>query len=344
MIKSWDGFTRLREVWLGDVYPAHFYDHLESEVRDTFRTITEWTKEDLGVIENKLKSFGIIVRRPCYDSPKEAYMQKGVLVKPAITPRDHFLVNGDQLIGFLEYMRPDDPWKPVIDIYREAGANLVHNNTPFHLSGAMTVRLGRDFYLDCVYINKEKNYSPEHSRSLFEQHIAPMFPNQRCHYIDNGGHVDSCFALLKPGALLATRYFDSYDEYFPGWQRITLSEPEFHRFEKRKPRDPRFLCNGNWWLPGKVLPYGFNEYVIKYAQDWIGYPQETFFEVNCLVIDPQNVMVLGSNQEAFRRLKALGFTVHEIPFRCRTFWDGGLHCLTLDIRRDGELKDYMVSI
>jgi hypothetical protein len=29
-----------------------------------------------------------------------------------------------------------------------------------------------------------------------------------------------------------------------------------------------------------------------------------------------------------------------VPFRTRTFWDGGIHCITLDIRRKTTMQDY----
>jgi hypothetical protein len=29
-----------------------------------------------------------------------------------------------------------------------------------------------------------------------------------------------------------------------------------------------------------------------------------------------------------------------VPWRHRYFWDGGLHCITLDLRRDGTQQDY----
>ena len=35
-----------------------------------------------------------------------------------------------------------------------------------------------------------------------------------------------------------------------------------------------------------------------------------------------------------------GITCHVVPWRTRGFWDGGIHCITLDVRRRGELTDY----
>lgn len=50
VINSYTNWGKLKEVWLGDVYPSHFYDHLKSEVRDVFYKLTESTKQVLAVI------------------------------------------------------------------------------------------------------------------------------------------------------------------------------------------------------------------------------------------------------------------------------------------------------
>jgi len=43
LINSHNSWSRLEEVWLGDVYPATWYDHLDSQVRDVFHQLTEIT-------------------------------------------------------------------------------------------------------------------------------------------------------------------------------------------------------------------------------------------------------------------------------------------------------------
>ena len=68
MVNSHDSWSKLQEVWLGDVYPASWYDHLAPEVRDCFHEITEKTKQDLEKIQKKLESFGVKVRRPIYNN------------------------------------------------------------------------------------------------------------------------------------------------------------------------------------------------------------------------------------------------------------------------------------
>ena len=50
-------------------------------------------------------------------------------------------------------------------------------------------------------------------------------------------------------------------------------------------------------------------------------------------------MMMGHNSGVFEELQRNGITVHSVPFRTRTFWDGGVHCITLDIRRDDSPVD-----
>ena len=92
---SWDP---LKEIWLGDVYPGSWYDHLDSEIRDCFYEITERTQQDLAIIEKKLVEFGITVQRPKYTSIDD-YIQPGtdILIKPEITPRDFYVTIGNTL-------------------------------------------------------------------------------------------------------------------------------------------------------------------------------------------------------------------------------------------------------
>ena len=72
--------------------------------------------------------------------------------------------------------------------------------------------------------------------------------------------------------------------------------------------------------------------------DWVGYVEETVFDVNMLVIDENNVVVNNYNEKAFDAFERYNITPHIVNFRHRYFWDGGLHCITSDISREGEQK------
>jgi hypothetical protein len=172
----------------------------------------------------------------------------------------------------------------------------------------------------------------------FQNHIPALFPNSRCHFLNQGGHCDAGFAVLGPGRLLTTQYYEAYADCFRGWQLLNISQPEFHAHGVNNGG------NGRWWVPELYPGPNFNQYLLEFAADWVGNYRETFFECNCVLIDERNIVCIGTNEGIFERLHQWGFNVHVVPFRTRTFWDGGLHCCTLDIRRANGPRDYFAEL
>lgn len=329
-----NGFDRLEEVWLGDVWPAHFYDYLPPAIRSDFYRLTEITKHDLQIIEDKIKSFGVKVIRPYIDEQQpDLYKNKfGMLYKPPITPRDYGIVIGNTLyFNFPHYEK--QLWQHTLDDYSKDSAVVV-KQTQAHITGNNIVRCGRDLYIDKVIPDNE-----------VEQAYRNEFNNYRLSIFNNGGHVDACLATLKPGVILGNTYFTEYAETFPKWDHIIITEnPRYHDcLEKTGVQYPTNGQNWRWYIENE--PWNtdctFNDHVFKHCKNWIGNYTETYFEVNCLVIDHENVIWLGENQNLARYLKFKHkITTHSVPFRTRSFWDGGLHCITLDIRRQSSLVDY----
>jgi len=321
------------------VYPADWYDHLPSEIRDCFQELTERTQEDLNFIEQKLQSLGVTVCRPCYDNiDNYVNLNTQQLIKPEICPRDYYVTVGKTLYAKKLNVARANPWHQHLARYEQQGGDIqpVLLTPEILLNGACIVRAGKDLYIDLVWNNKKNK---EFAVDYFKQHFVEKFLDYRVHLLFNGGHTDGCFSLLKPGVILASKYFDDYARTFPDWQLINTTEPEFrnHAYQWKKGFP---FGNLKWWLPEMSHSQAFNKHIIEHAQNWIGDYTETFFEVNCLVIDEHNVVIPGENEKVFRFLEQLGITAHPVPFRTRTFWDGGMHCITLDIRRQGVCEDF----
>jgi hypothetical protein len=324
-INSHNSWSQLEEVWLGDVYPVEWYEHLEPEVRDVFQRITEITRTDLAQIQRTLENLNVIVQRPRYDRIDDFINTNGMLVKPEICPRDGFVVVDNRLFTPGPWI--SKPWNHILDQYREDSAStLVRNFSPSNqFNGANVVRTGRDILLD-LYWHKETNWN-----------YTDELPGYRVHQVDNGGHLDGCFAVLRPGLMIANNYFEDYDTYFPGWELIRLDSPSFFA-NKAKPHRPH--SNGKFYDTTVGTNRAFNEHVIKHALDWVGMYTETYFELNCLVVNENTVVMMGENDNLFRELERRGITVHWVPMRTRPFWDSGVHCMTLDIRRQSKMEDY----
>lgn len=320
-INSHDSWSPLREVWLGDVYPATWYDHLDPETRDVFYQLTEITKQDLASIESCLTGMGIRVRRPRYDR-MEDFLKNGHLIKPDICPRDDFVVIGNELI-VPESAKP--AWQHVIDEYQQDLNCKVRPGIQHFFNGANIVRVGRDIIID---------------RDCFEYEYNNEFPEYRVRVVANGGHMDGCFAILKPGLIVANQYWDDYANTFPGWEIIMLNNPTYHASPSTGYLQPYPVYNGKFWSTGVGTNRSFNEHIIRHALDWVGCYTETYFELNCLVVDTENVIMLAENETLARDLERHGIHVHWVPFRARSFWDGAMHCLTVDIQRESTIVDY----
>lgn len=153
-----------------------------------------------------------------------------------------------------------------------------------------------------------------------------------------GGHNDSVFSVIKPGLLVASRDLAPYQDIFAGWDIIWFDDPRWDQV--RKWRMLKFKNEGKWWVPGEEDNDQFTDFVESFLPNWTGYVEETIFDVNCLVLDDRHVVVNSDNPYLLDNLRKYQIEPVVCPLRHRFFWDGGWHCLTLDIKRRGEQNDY----
>jgi N-dimethylarginine dimethylaminohydrolase len=187
------------------------------------------------------------------------------------------------------------------------------------------VRVGKDIIID---------------RDVFDYEYDHRWPNYRVQVVANGGHMDGCFAILKPGLILSNHYWNDYEKTFPGWQIIMLDNPSYGAAPHTGYQQPYPVYNGKFWDTTVGTNRTFNEHIVNHALDWVGCYTETYFELNCLVVNEQTVIMLAQNDSLAQTLHKHGITVHWVPFRTRSFWDCAMHCLTMDIRRQSAIIDY----
>ena len=325
-ICSHTGFQSLKEEWLGDVYPKEFYDHYDNETQDLFGYITDLTQQDLNTCQTVLQDIGVTVRRPKFNCVDDYLDFKDQLIKPPITPRDWAITIGETLYVLPQYATGIEPFQHSIDLYRQDLQQVKilsrDSNSCDPLSWIpfpSIVRVGRDLYMD---------YNPSHV--ICQQAIEHFSKDYRVHVTHTGDHSDGVFCPVKSGQIFSTHYRQAYDKTFPGWNVHFLTDTTQHRGNG---------CNNNWWLPGFDYP-SLNKKLIDFSHSWVGNSQETVFEVNMLIIDEHNVLCIAEDDTACRKLEQLDITPHVVDFKTRGFWDGGLHCLTLDICRTGNRLDY----
>lgn len=336
----WNKWDPLRTVMLGDCYgPEFFRDIKNPRIRSALDRIATETKEDLEHYEKILRDFGCNVIRP--QIPKDGSIMDHINVDGKITnsvprsplqPRDAQLVLGKKLY-FTDKDHPSI--KQSILSYSHELSNIKVlsigvKSLETSLAAPSFTIVGKDLYVD---LHPTNNLNENHIKN-----IKKDIPDIRINTVNIGGHNDGSFHTIKPGAILSLRNIQRYKDTFPGWDVCYLPDQSWDLVMdflvmKEKVR-------GKWWVPGEEENDEFTQFVETWLKDWVGYCEETVFDVNVLVLDEHHICVNNYNETAFEFFKRHKIEPIIVPWRHRYFWDGGLHCITLDLYREGEIEDY----
>lgn len=224
------------------------------------------------------------------------------------------------------------PWKSILTKLATKFDNFYSGIVPkdfSNFSSAMISRIGKDIYCGTM----EPEFTHRNLNILREQ-----FPEYRWHTTETGGHLDGTYCPVVPGLIISLMDIPTYEKTFPGWEVVYLPGQSWSKV--RSFLDLKEKNQGKWWVPGQELNDDFTNFVEEWMGHWVGYVEETVFDVNMLVIDEKNVVCNNYNEEVFKAFDRYGITPHVINFRHRYFWDGGLHCITSDMHREGTMKDY----
>jgi len=363
--QHWDP---LKVCAVGRSYPPEFYSNIQnSKVRNVMERIAIETEEDYQKLITKLEEFNVTVIRTDISENFEDHLgSSGIPFPPPMCPRDFTAMVGNTFympgkeygsidLNLLKTIYPNFSREEILQAETQTiGSNtkfpnnkqyysfstiknfLESNNVPVifdeYINSASMTRIGKDLYFGTVNSVQYKN--PDR---LIEK-VKRLFPNYRSHILEIAGHADGAFCPVKPGLIVSLIDVQFYSETFPDWEVIDLP---FQSWDKVRPFLKLKLKNkGKWWIPGEESNDDLIDYIETWLKDWVTYVEETVFDVNMLVIDEHNVICNNYNKKVFDAFERYNITPHIINFRHRYFWDGGLHCITSDISREGDQKDY----
>jgi hypothetical protein len=356
--QPWD---KLRTCVVGKTYAPEFYSFIENpKIRNLFERIAIETTEDYDFLAKTLQNLDVEVVRPNIPNVDVLeHIKKGERIPRPISmiPRDQAIMIGYQFFMFpydkisnKHYMENPVPlkeqkelavraknltewWSPILEKVLEAGNNIIEKkwDSLLEFVGANGItRCGRDLYfgvdLDPILQLAIKKLQKKY------------FSNYRCHEVPSEGHMDGVFCPVVPGLILSVDDGTSYTESFPDWEVMYLPNEAWHKvkpFLELKDKN-----GGRWWIKGYENDSEVFDFVETWLRDWTGYMEESVFDVNILTVNRNNVIVNNYNKEVFAKFEQYGITPHICPLRHRYFWDGGIHCSTLDLDREGELMDY----
>lgn len=344
----WSEWDPLKEIIVGrlydpkdfDAYAANSQEFNDSEFREGMWQILEESEEDYQALTKLLESLGAKVHRPknLKVRQEQTRMWKTTFPYPGVCPRDMHVVYGNTILSTIggdpgRYHESDFYTQIMLEKYRE-GRNYISMPKP----------LLEDEYKDYKLLEGQILY---HSANILKcgQLMINTIPYTEDNYgkgthtglnwikrnlgydvewdqINISRHADGLLALIKPG-LLMTYDEDRIPEKLKHWERIMVN--------------PKGLPQ--WFLDKSVKSF-YKERVSQWLNNWIGYVDETVFDINLLSINPNLVITNGYDKDVEQQLKRHGVEMIPFNFRHKFFFDAGLHCMTLDLARDGENAKY----
>ena len=338
MINSYTSWQPLEEVIVGCAYSPDYFDFIDNaQVRNQLQQILAETEEDLDNLQRTIEQYGARVRRPNLPDKNQfvKFQTQGGAPLPPLTPRDWQISLGQKLLRVLNMPELDE----ICDDYKDQVVNPHKGrwDPDCILNGASAsciVRVGRD-----VFFDNSDFLRPDQTAWIVQNCLGPEY---RIHEAVTDGHGDAVFAILKPGVILSSKHDMHLDlaRDFPGWEVLKIWDSsiwaamEVGKFKYEE-------SPGAWYVQGQTPTPEFTQFVDTYLNKWTGFVAETVFDVNCLVLDEENVIFSAYNKQVFDFCKRYRINPIISELRHSYFWDGGISCCTQDLRRRGGLETYL---
>ena len=338
MINSYTSWQPLEEVIVGRAYTPDYFDFIDNvQVRHQLQQILAETEEDLNNLSKTIETYGARVHRPNLIT-KDVFQQlqtEGGPPLPPLTPRDWQITLGQKLLRVLPMNELDDICAEYQDqIISPHGATYDPDCILNGASASCIVRVGRDIFFD-----NSDYLKPEQTRWIVDNCLGPEY---RIHEAITDGHGDAVFAILKPGVILSSKH-DMHlhlKDDFPGWEVLKIWDSSI--WAAMEVGKFKYEANpGAWYVQGQTPTPEFTQFVDTYLNKWTGFVAETVFDVNCLVLDEENVIFSAYNKEVFAFCERHKINPIISELRHSYFWDGGISCCTQDLTRRGGLETYL---
>jgi hypothetical protein len=325
-IKGYATFDPLKHCWIGSGFKTEWFSDLDiyknDKIMDPLKRIADETEEDYQRLEQILRDAGVKTYRSFLDIDKVKSIRN--VCRPPVQPRDHFGVIGEKIyvqgVGAAGYY----------DVLKQIHRNDMIITSGAIISTAAIIRVGKDLYWDIT---------EEIPNKVIEEYKQKWVGEGfRVHVSYRGYHSDAVFTVVKPGCIVSLHDIQDYKKEFPGWDVCYVSDRSWSAissFEKMREK-----VSGKWWVKGEEHNDQLIEFVNTWLEDWVGYVEETVFDVNMLSIDQDTIICNNYNKKVFEHFKKHKVEPVIFNFRHKYFWDGGVNCITQDLYREGKQEDY----
>jgi len=344
-ISTHSPFQKLKVVAIGQVLAEDTFDWItEEKIKGPMQKILKETNEDLQEFKRVLEGLGVEVHQP-EPLDRSILGNKQQIPHVPLQPRDVFLTLGNKCYQqnthqVYDYMKDIVHEDCLVDLFNEVygpgGASFEGHEL---ISGANSVKLGKHIIMPAD--GEKGDVHPD--RPMFD-HIIDKWKQLGYEIIqtDEVGHTDGIISFIKPGAFMRVGKSPQQEkELLDKWDRLELGEQGSVLLSNSKWMQEKSLVNGRWWIDGEQDNPQLHKFINDWCDHWVGYVAETVFDINTLGVSEECILVSSYNKEVFDFMKKHKVEPIIVPLRHRYFWDGGLHCCSLDLVREGDREDYI---
>ena len=301
----------LKKVLLGSVItPSSLKRSLKKPIPKFIEKVLEETQEDLGEIKKTYESLGVEV----LSYPVEDHGHAGL----SIDVRNGFIVVDDQMYITL---------------------NLGHLTDFYDSIDNKKFLVDKGGYCPNIYIHDDYAILDRLDENAYRYWRQELGQKRKIITAFNEGHSDGIYCNVADRIWLTNGNVLNFKKYWPNIPVMELSTTNSGMVNHWKPymdyreklelekTKSRYMVHKHELSPSDL------EFVDDYLENWVGYCEETIFDINMSIIDKNNVMAISQNSLVYDKLESLGVKVHKVPLRHKAFWDAGLHCITNDLVR-----------
>lgn len=328
MIEVHNTFDPLEEIILGDVDVGAVKLNNKQE-QDRVEYIFGKTKDELINFQEILSSRGIKVHRP-NSIPNKAistpyWNMPGT--KIPLTPRDLYLILGNTIVEsamceqerffetfyfrdiMVQQFKSGAKWlsMPIprhdYNNYEFVDDNDVPNQDPI-MDAPSCMKYGKDVFVNTRGAGNELGYT----------WLKTMFGDKyNFHEINNKkiiGHLDAQLTILRPGLLLTFHKKTDLPPFFQDWEVITVDTTA-----------DRMKSKNQILIDSRIQDSDF---------------ENTVLVVNCLSIDKNTVVMWDhykTETHMIKQLEKKNIDIIFVPFTYSHFFNQGVTCLTLELKR-----------
>ena len=335
---EWD---QLQEIIVGRTYGTDCLDQFDDTqfVEGMSKILTE-TEEDFAKLSLLFEQNNVKVHRPEYPKLHKENTRNwsSEFPYPPICPRDFHIVYDDLIIntsgGDCNRYTEHEYFLDIMNDKFSQGRNYIAMPKPILKSEYQKYKSLEGqilFHSACVLkcgdtLLHTRPYDDEvygRGTKAGLQWLKKNIPDVKWIEIPAVGHADGKLALIKPGLLMCWNKKYIPDE-LSHWDVIQVDHKPLPKYFNDLKSEHFYKKTVSDWL-----------------DHWIGYVDETIFDINVVSINDKTIISNGYDKEVSRALAMHGVEMIPFDFRHKYFWDSGLHCVTLDLTRQGTKENYV---